>query len=132
MIPKSMFAIAVIAAMVILNGPALAGSERLYLRTRNSRNQEGRRRHSCGSSRAQTLGESGSRRGHHSYPHRHGARWHGHDGIAIEIPLPSTEPGVYAFKTDLGMPGRWLFSIAAKVQGEPETVTGKIIFKATR
>ena len=47
-------------------------------------------------------------------------------------PLPSPEPGVYAFKTDLSMAGRWLFSIAAKVQGEPETVVGKVTFKATR
>lgn len=45
-------------------------------------------------------------------------------------PLPGTEPGVYSFKTELAMEGRWLFSIAAKVQGEPETVTGKITFKA--
>ena len=47
-------------------------------------------------------------------------------------PLPSPEPGVYAFKTDLAMEGRWLLSIAAKVQGEPETVVGKITFRATR
>src|SRR5262245_52374132 len=46
-------------------------------------------------------------------------------------PLPSPEPGVYAFKTDLSMQGRWQLSIAAKVQGEPETVVGKIIFRAT-
>ena len=46
-------------------------------------------------------------------------------------PVPSNEPGVYAFKTELSMAGRWLLSIAAKVQGEPETVVGKIIFKAT-
>src|SRR5215831_2959278 len=39
-------------------------------------------------------------------------------------PLPSTEPGVYAFKTDLTMAGRWQFTVAAKVQGEPDTVTG--------
>ena len=45
--------------------------------------------------------------------------------------LPSPESGVYAFKTNLSMAGRWLFSISAKVQGEPETVVGKIIFKAT-
>ncbi len=45
--------------------------------------------------------------------------------------LPSPETGVYAFKTNLSMAGRWLFSISAKVQGEPETVVGKIIFKAT-
>ena len=46
--------------------------------------------------------------------------------------LPSNEPGVYSFKTDLSMQGRWLLSIAAKVQGEPETVVGKITFRATR
>ena len=47
-------------------------------------------------------------------------------------PMPSNEPGVYSFKTDLSMQGRWLLSIAAKVQGEPQTVVGKIIFRATR
>jgi len=46
--------------------------------------------------------------------------------------MPSTEPGVYAFKTDLGMAGRWLLNIAAKVQGEPETVMGKIMFHAVK
>ena len=48
------------------------------------------------------------------------------------IAVPSNEPGVYSFKTDLSMQGRWLLSIAAKVQGEPETVVGKITFRATR
>ena len=47
-------------------------------------------------------------------------------------PVPSDEPGVYSFKTELPMQGRWLLSIAAKVQGEPETVIGKITFRATR
>jgi len=47
-------------------------------------------------------------------------------------PVASTEPGVYSFKTDLSMQGRWLLSIAAKLQGEPETVVGKITFRATR
>jgi hypothetical protein len=47
-------------------------------------------------------------------------------------PVPSTEPGVYSFKTDLSMQGRWLLSIAAKVQGEPETVLGKVTFQAIR
>ena len=46
--------------------------------------------------------------------------------------VPSGEPGVYSFKTDLSMQGRWLLSIAAKVQGEPETVLGKITFQAIR
>ena len=60
----------------------------------------------------------------------------GPDGMAqMASPLtavPSDEPGVYAFKTELSMAGRWLLSIAAKVQGEPETVVGKVIFRATR
>ena len=47
-------------------------------------------------------------------------------------PVPSNEPGVYAFKTDLSMQGRWLLSIAAKVQGEPDTVIGRITFKVNR
>jgi YtkA-like protein len=47
-------------------------------------------------------------------------------------PVPSNEPGVYSFKTELSMAGRWLLSIAAKVQGEPETVIGKVTFRATR
>jgi len=47
-------------------------------------------------------------------------------------PVPSSEPGVYAFKTELSMAGRWLLSVAAKVQGEPETVVGKITFRATK
>jgi hypothetical protein len=47
-------------------------------------------------------------------------------------PMPSPSPGVYAFKTDLTMAGRWQLSISAKVQGEPETVIGKVIFTAKR
>jgi hypothetical protein len=47
-------------------------------------------------------------------------------------PVPSSEPGIYSFKTELSMAGQWLLSIAAKVQGEPETVVGKVIFRATR
>jgi hypothetical protein len=58
------------------------------------------------------------------------------DGMAdMASPLtavPSNEPGVYSFKTELSMAGRWLLSIFAKVQGEPETVTGKVTFRATR
>ncbi|MGI8851705.1 MAG: FixH family protein [Methyloceanibacter sp.] len=57
------------------------------------------------------------------------------DGMpTMESPLtaePSSEPGVYSFKTDLPMAGRWLLSIAAKVQGEPETVVGKITYTVT-
>ena len=47
-------------------------------------------------------------------------------------PLQPSEPGVYAFRTDLPMAGRYLFSVAAKVQGEAETVIGKVILKAVK
>jgi YtkA-like len=47
-------------------------------------------------------------------------------------PLPASEPGVYAFKTNLPMEGRYQLSVAVKVQGEPETVTGKVIVKASK
>jgi hypothetical protein len=53
--------------------------------------------------------------------------------MAVAIaPLPSPEPGVYAFKAPLTMAGRWLLTVSAKVQGEPDTVVGKLIFKVTR
>ena len=56
-----------------------------------------------------------------------------HDGGAemasAFVPLPSPEPGVYAFMAPLTMAGSWFLSITAKVPGEPETVIGKIIFQ---
>jgi YtkA-like protein len=58
------------------------------------------------------------------------------DGMAnMESPVnpaEATEPGVYAFKTDLPMAGRYLLSLGAKVQGEPETVVGNVIIKAMK
>lgn len=48
---------------------------------------------------------------------------------AIE-PIPSTEPGVYRFKTDLAMAGGWQLSLAAKVQGETGTLENKLVLKA--
>ena len=54
------------------------------------------------------------------------------DMVSPVAAVPSSEPGVYAFKTDLPMAGRYLLSVAAKVQGEPETVVGKVIFKAVK
>lgn len=47
-------------------------------------------------------------------------------------PLPAPEPGVYAFKTDLPMAGRYQLTLSAKLQGEAETVTGKVIVKAVK
>ena len=58
------------------------------------------------------------------------------DGMAemesAVAPLPSKEPGVYAFRTDLPMAGRYQMTLSAKVQGEVETVTGKVIVTATK
>lgn len=54
------------------------------------------------------------------------------DMVSPVAPHPSSEPGVYAFKTDLPMAGRYLLSVAAKVQGEPDTVIGKVIIKAVK
>jgi YtkA-like len=43
--------------------------------------------------------------------------------------LPSTEPGVYRFKTNLSMEGRWQLSLAAKVQGEVGTVESRLVLR---
>lgn len=60
----------------------------------------------------------------------------GPDGMAEMVspvtPVTAKEPGTYAFKTDLPMPGRYQFFLAAKVQGEPQTVVGKVMLKAKR
>lgn len=51
--------------------------------------------------------------------------------VAPLDPLPSEEPGVYLFKTELIMAGNWALSLGAKVQGEEGTVKSKLIVKAT-
>lgn len=45
-------------------------------------------------------------------------------------PLTETEPGVYKFKADFTMAGGWALKLQAKVQGEPETVKGTVVFTA--
>lgn len=45
--------------------------------------------------------------------------------------VPSTEPGIYRFKANLSMEGRWQLSLGAKVQGETATVQSKLVLKAT-
>jgi hypothetical protein len=44
--------------------------------------------------------------------------------------MPSTEPGVYRFKANLSMAGRWQLSLGAKVQGETGSVESKLVVKA--
>lgn len=45
-------------------------------------------------------------------------------------PMPGDEPGTYRFKTNLMMEGGWQLSLAAKVQGEPGTVSNRLALKA--
>jgi hypothetical protein len=45
--------------------------------------------------------------------------------------MPSAEPGVYRFKTNLPMAGRWQLSLGGKVQGETGSVESKLVIKAT-
>src|SRR5262249_35822275 len=43
---------------------------------------------------------------------------------------PSNVPGVYRFKADFTMAGRWALKLQAKVPGETDTVAGTVVFKA--
>lgn len=57
------------------------------------------------------------------------------DGMAtmtspLEL-LPSAEPGTYRFRTNLTMAGSWRLSLAAKIQGEPETVVSRLVLRVT-
>jgi YtkA-like len=40
--------------------------------------------------------------------------------------------GVYHFQAETGMPGQWALTLAAKVQGEPQTVRGTIAYDAAK
>ncbi len=40
--------------------------------------------------------------------------------------LPGKEPGTYLFEIEPGMAGAWMLTLAAKVQGEAETVRGSV------
>ena len=56
----------------------------------------------------------------------------GHQMASAIVPVPSKEPGVFAFKAPLTMEGRWVLSLVARLGGEPEPVHGKIIFHTKR
>lgn len=44
--------------------------------------------------------------------------------------MPTSTPGVYAFKADFTMAGGWAFKLQAKVPGEADTVEGTVVFQA--
>ncbi|MEQ1696580.1 MAG: FixH family protein [Hyphomicrobiaceae bacterium] len=49
---------------------------------------------------------------------------------AKHVAQPSTEPGVYRFKADFTMAGKWGLMIKAKVPGEADTIEGTVVFNA--
>ncbi|HEX2942216.1 MAG TPA: FixH family protein [Rhodopila sp.] len=46
--------------------------------------------------------------------------------------MPSQEPGIYSFEIEPGMAGTWAITLAAKVQGETETVHGTVNAELTK
>lgn len=46
--------------------------------------------------------------------------------------LPPKQPGVYQVEVEPGMTGTWALNLAAKVQGEAETVRGTITAELTK
>lgn len=46
--------------------------------------------------------------------------------------MPSKEPGIYSFEIEPGMAGTWAIGLAAKVQGETETVRGTVNAELTK
>jgi hypothetical protein len=46
--------------------------------------------------------------------------------------MPSKEPGIYSFEIEPGMAGTWAITLAAKVQGETETVHGAVNAELTK
>ena len=52
--------------------------------------------------------------------------------ISKTTPVPGGEPGIYRFKANVSMEGRWQLSLGAKVQGETGTVEGKLVIQARK
>jgi hypothetical protein len=46
--------------------------------------------------------------------------------------LPPKDPGIYRFEIKPGMAGGWMLTLAAKVQGEAETVKGAVTVKLAK
>lgn len=46
------------------------------------------------------------------------------------VGISGAEPGIYRFKSDFTMAGRWALKLQAKVPGEAETIEGTVVFEA--
>ena len=47
-------------------------------------------------------------------------------------PMAGGEPGIYRFTANVSMAGHWRLSLAAKVQGEPDSLESKLDFEAQK
>jgi hypothetical protein len=47
-------------------------------------------------------------------------------------PQAADPAGTYLFQTENGMAGKWALTLAAKVQGETETVKGAVTYTAAK
>ena len=58
----------------------------------------------------------------------------GPDGMAEMTgkvtPSPSHQPGIYRFRIETGMAGKWALELGAKVPGETGPVRGSIVYEA--
>lgn len=45
---------------------------------------------------------------------------------------PTSEPGLYRFTANVSMAGGWQLSLAAKIQGEADTLQSKLILRAKK
>lgn len=54
------------------------------------------------------------------------------DMISAIAPLPDREATVFAFKAPMMMEGDWLLTLAAKIPGQSELVTGTLVFRVKR
>jgi hypothetical protein len=50
----------------------------------------------------------------------------GMDTMSAPVKALAAKGGIYSFEVDPGMAGTWALHLAAKVQGEPETVRGTV------
>ena len=60
----------------------------------------------------------------------------GPDGMAdMTAPVQAVagkEPGIYRFEVQPGMAGKWMLTLAAKVQGENQTVRGSVVVELAK
>jgi hypothetical protein len=51
---------------------------------------------------------------------------------AVSGAVAGKEPGIYRFEVQPGMAGKWMLTLAAKVQGESQTVRGSVVVELAK